>query len=256
MKEIGGIAPGYKANLMVLDDLKTMKAQSVYFNGQKVAENGQPLFSARHKNAGKLTDSVNIKPFRKNALKLESRGTTFPVIEVVPGQIITRKSELAVKTKQGEIVPDIENDILKLVVVERHHATGNIGVGLVKGFGLKQGALASSVAHDSHNIVVVGTCDEDILAAVEELKKMGGGLAAVSGGAVTGRQALPVAGLLSEKSLEEVVNGLDTLEKTVAGMGVTLPSPFSVLSFLALPVIPELRLTDRGIVDVLEFRII
>ncbi|NLE09115.1 MAG: adenine deaminase [Dehalococcoidales bacterium] len=256
LKEIGGIAPGYKANLMVLDDLKTMKAQSVYFNGQKVGENGQPLFSARQKNAGKLTDSVNIKPFRKNALKLESRGTTFPVIEVVPGQIITRKSELAVKTKQGEIVPDIENDILKLVVVERHHATGNIGVGLVKGFGLKQGALASSVAHDSHNIVVVGTCDEDILAAVEELKKMGGGLAAVSGGTVTGRQALPVAGLLSEKSLEEVVNGLDTLEKTVAGMGVTLPSPFSVLSFLALPVIPELRLTDRGIVDVLEFRLI
>jgi len=153
-------------------------------------------------------------------------------------------------------VPDASRDILKLAVVERHKATGNIGLGLVKGFGLKEGALASSVAHDSHNIVAVGTGDEDILTAVREIEKLQGGLVAVAGGRVLASLALPVAGLLSDEPLEAVVNKLDKLEQVAAQLGTKLPSPFSTLSFVALPVIPELRLTDLGLVDVGEFKLI
>jgi adenine deaminase len=136
------------------------------------------------------------------------------------------------------------------VVVERHRATGNIGVGLVRGFGLKRGALASSIAHDSHNIIAVGASDEDIFAAVKEIERLKGGLVAAAGGKVLASLALPVAGLLSEEPLEVVVSKLEKLEKTAAELGTKLPSPFATLSFLALPVIPEIRLTDRGVVEV------
>jgi len=152
--------------------------------------------------------------------------------------------------------PDISRDILKLVVVERHRATGNIGVGLVTGFGLQRGAIASSIAHDSHNIVAVGTGDEDILAAVKEIERLQGGLVVVAGGKVAGSLSLPIAGLLSDKPLETVVSKLEELEQLARDSGATLPSPFSTLSFLTLTVIPELRLTDLGLVDVNEFKLI
>jgi adenine deaminase len=154
------------------------------------------------------------------------------------------------------VQPDIERDILKLAVIERHQATGNIGVGLVKGFGLKRGALASSIAHDSHNILVVGTNDADMSAAIKEIEKQQGGLAVVSDRKVLGSLALPVAGLLSDQPLEKVAAGLGELEHQVLDLGCILPSPFATLSFLALPVIPELRLTDLGLVDVNEFKLI
>jgi len=153
-------------------------------------------------------------------------------------------------------VPDTERDILKLVVVERHKATGNIGLGLVKGFGLKKGALGSSIAHDSHNIVVAGTNDQDILAAVKEIERLQGGLVAAAGGKIQASLALPIAGLLSEEPLEVVVTKLEGLQKIAAALGCVLPSPFATLSFLALPVIPELRLTDKGLVDVVTFRLL
>ena len=153
-------------------------------------------------------------------------------------------------------MPDISTDILKAVVVERHKATGNIGLGLVTGFGLKRGALASSTAHDSHNIVAVGASDEDIFAAVKEVERMQGGLVVAAEGKVLGSLATPIAGLLSAEPLENVVSGLEKLEKTAKDLGCTLPSPFAALSFLALPVIPELRLTDLGLVDVNEFKLI
>ncbi len=154
------------------------------------------------------------------------------------------------------IVPDIDRDILKLVVVERHKATGNIGRGLVTGFGLKAGALASSIAHDSHNIVAVGTNDEDIYLAIKEIERLQGGLVATAGGKVLATLALPIAGLLSDEPLEAVVAKLNRLEQVATELGGKLPSPFSTLSFVALPVIPELRLTDLGLVDVLQFRLI
>ena len=140
--------------------------------------------------------------------------------------------------------------------MERHQATGNIGLGLISGFGLKNGALASSVAHDSHNIVVVGTSDEDMFFAVREIEKLGGGLVVVADGKVLDSLPMPVAGLLADLPLESVVDALARLEKKVAKMGVILPSPFATLSFMALPVIPEIRLTDLGLVDVNDFKLI
>jgi adenine deaminase len=199
---------------------------------------------------------VNIKPFTIGALELKASGESRPVIEVIPGQIITRKRLEEVSVKDGLVVPDTGRDILKAVVVERHHATGNIGVGLVKGFGLKRGALASSTAHDSHNIVAVGTSDEDIYAAIKEVERLQGGLVVASGGKALAGLATPIAGLLSGEPLETVVAGLERLEKAARDLGATLPAPFAALSFLALPVIPELRLTDLGLVDVNAFRLI
>jgi adenine deaminase len=204
----------------------------------------------------KLTSTVNIKPFSVEALRLAVSGDTEPVIEIVPDQIITRKMVEKVKVADGAVVPDVDRDILKLVVVERHRATGNIGLGLVKGFGLKRGALASSIAHDSHNIVAVGASDEDIFSAVKEVERLHGGLAAIAGGKVLADLALPIAGLLSNEPLEVVVDKLERLEQLARDLGTTLESPFATLSFLALPVIPELKLTDLGLVDVNEFRLI
>jgi adenine deaminase len=153
-------------------------------------------------------------------------------------------------------VADTKRDILKLVVVERHKATGNIGLGLVKGFGTKRGALASSIAHDSHNIVAVGTNDKDLYVALKKVEALGGGLVAAVDGKVLSALPLPIAGLLSDQPLDKVVKKLEEVEKAAAGLGSKLAAPFATLSFLALPVIPELRLTDKGLVDVLQFKIL
>jgi len=252
---LGAVAPGYRANIIAIDDLSSFRVDEVYHNGRLVARQGQPLFSLRK--AGKKPDStVNIKPFTLKDLRLPPRGEKIPMIEVVPGQIITRHRMEKVKTLQGAVATDTGRDILKLVVVERHRASGNIGRGLVKGFGLKEGALASSIAHDSHNIIAVGASDEDISAAIKEVERLNGGLAVAAGGRVSGSLPLPIAGLMSDQPLEEVVAGLEALQKLAAGLGTKLPSPFATLSFLALPVIPELRLTDKGLVDVNAFKLL
>ncbi len=252
---LGAIAPGYRANLIVLSDLPALKIDSVYYHGQPVAREEQPFFKAKRA-GGRPVNTVNIKPFNIDALRLTASGDTEPVIEIVPGQIVTKKTIKTVKVSDNIVMSDPSEDILKLVVVERHHATGNVGLGLVTGFGLKAGAIASSIAHDSHNIVTVGTNDEDIYTAIKEIEKMQGGLVAVNGSRVIASLALPVAGLLSDEPLETVVSKLDKLEEAAAQMGTKLSSPFSTLSFVALPVIPELRLTDLGLVDVIEFRLI
>jgi adenine deaminase len=253
---LGAVAPGYYANLVVLNDLKELQVDEVFYRGRLVAQNGAPLFPLR-KPAGKpLTHTVNIRSFTPESLKMKAVSEDLPVIEVVPGQIITRKIYEKLPVDNGIVQPDIRRDILKAVVVERHNATGNIGLGLVKGFGLKQGALASSTAHDSHNIVAVGTGDEDVFSAVKELERLQGGMVVVSGGRVVRSLATPIAGLLSAEPLEKVVSGLQAVEKAAGDLGVTIPSPFAVLSFLALPVIPEIRLTDLGLVDVNEFKLI
>ena len=178
------------------------------------------------------------------------------VIGVVPNQIITKSLQLSPKIKDGKVVSDIDRDILKMAVVERHKATGNVGLGLVRGFGLSSGALASSVAHDSHNIVAVGVSDEEILAAVLAVKEMGGGLVAVADGKILASLPLPVAGLLSERSMQDVAEGIAECIAAAAGLGCKLEDPFMTLSFLCLPVIPELKLTDKGLVDVKAFRLV
>jgi len=251
----GAIAPGYLANLITVTDLSNLEIDMVFYRGKLVAMQGKPL-SPPPSITSELTDTVHIKHPTMESLKLAPAGETYPVIEIVPGQIVTRKRIEKVKVVDGRVVPDLDRDILKLVVVERHQATGNVGLGLVKGFGLKQGALASSVAHDSHNIVAVGTTDLDILRAIEEVARLQGGLVACARGEIISRLPLPVAGLLSPEPLKAVVAQHDALESAAAKLGNLPPAPFSLLSFLALPVIPELRLTDLGLVDIARFQLI
>ncbi|MBI4283905.1 MAG: adenine deaminase, partial [Chloroflexi bacterium] len=180
LDRLGAIAPGYRANLIVFAELSRFKVDMVFYQGRLVAREGQPLFSVSKSSGRGLTDTVSIKPFSVEALRLMAFGEAEPVIEIVPGQIITRKRLEKVRIIDGAVMPDLRRDILKLVVVERHKATGNIGLGLITGFGLKDGALASSVAHDSHNIVAVGTNDEDIFKAVKEIERLQGGLVAAA----------------------------------------------------------------------------
>lgn len=249
---LGGIAPGYRANMLVLDDLPGLAISEVYHRGSLVAKDGVPLFSSRRPRQTPLGNTFNVRPFTIADLALRHPGCLFPVMEIVPGQIITRWTTEAVQRENGVIHPDPKRDLLKLVVVERHKATGNIGKGLVKGFGLTSGSLATSVAHDSHNIVAVGTNDQDIYTAVREIENNQGGLVVAEGGRVVASLPLPVAGLLSQLPVESVAAGLEELDRAAEDLGCLVPSPFSVLSFLALPVIPELKLTDLGLVDVMK----
>ncbi|MFW6125885.1 MAG: adenine deaminase [Chloroflexota bacterium] len=255
LRQKGAVAPGYYADLVVLDDLESFAADKVFHHGRLVAQSGKPLFSPAILQDQEMTHTVRIKPFGVEALRMPARDGLSPVIELVPDQIVTSKAEERAKVEDGFIVPDIERDILKLAVVERHNATGNIGLGLVRGFGLQRGALASSIAHDSHNIIVVGTNDADMFAAIREIERLQGGLVVATGGKVEAL-ALPVAGLLSAEPLTSVVNGLENLKQKASGLGCKLAHPFATLSFLALPVIPELRLTDLGLVDVLAFQLV
>jgi adenine deaminase len=228
----------------------------VFYKGQMVAKQGNNLMPTPKTTGSELSDTMHVKPFNIESLKLKANGENFPVIEIIPGQIITKKRIAKVKAQHGAIVADIGEDVLKLVVVERHKATGNIGLGMVKGFKLERGALASSVAHDSHNIVSVGTNDSDIFTAIKEVEKLHGGLVVCADGRILASLPLPIAGLLSPEPLKVVVNKLDNVEKAAARLGKLPPAPFSLLSFIALPVIPELRLSDLGIVDVLAFKLI
>ncbi len=253
---LGAIAPGYEASLIVVDNLSDFNIEKAFYKGKMVAQGGKALFEAIEYKGKKPLRTVNIKPFDIKDLELRAKGDRLPVIGVVLGQIVTQKLEEKVKVVDGAVAPDIERDLLKLAVVERHQASGNIGVGLVKGFGLKKGALASSVAHDSHNIIAVGTDDEDIYAAVKHIEKMQGGLAVAAGGKMLADLPLPIGGLLSDMPLENVVEQLEKMKAQAAEFGCRLQSPFATLSFMALPVIPELRLTDMGLVDVGEFKVI
>jgi adenine deaminase len=256
LQRMGAVAPGYLANLVVTEELSDFRAETVFYRGKLVARGGEPLFRQGRIAGEGLTSTFRVKPFAIEAFRLPANGETEPVIEVVPDQIITRKRLERVKVSDGVVVSDTGRDIIKLAVVERHRASGNIGLGLVKGFGLKRGALASSIAHDSHNIVTVGVNDADMFTAVKEVERLEGGLVAAADGQVLDSLPLPIAGLLSGEPLAAVVSKLEHLEALARSLGAVLPSPWATLSFLALPVIPELRLTDLGLVDVNEFRLI
>jgi adenine deaminase len=251
----GAIAPGYVANFITITDLTRLEIDTVFYKGKPVAKQGKPLFLPPPVTL-ELKDTVRLKSPTGKSLKIAAAGETYPVIEIVPGQIVTKKAMEKIKVVDGTAMPDVEKDILKLVVVERHKASGNIGVGLVKGFGLKKGALASSVAHDSHNIIAVGANDLDILKAIEEIKRLQGGLVVCANLEILASLPLPIAGLLSPEPLDVVVFQHETVEKAAASLGNLPPAPFAILSFLALPVIPELRLTDLGLVDVAEFKLL
>jgi len=250
----GGIGPGYIANLITITDLAELEIDMVFYRGKLVARQGKPLFPLPPVSV-ELRDTVRIKPIMGKSLRITA-DKTYPVIEIVPGQIVNKKVMEKMKVVDGAVMTDLERDILKLVVVERHKASGNIGVGLVKGFGLKKGALASSVAHDSHNIIAVGANDLDILKAIEEIHRLQGGLVVCADLEILASLPLPIAGLLSPEPLDVVVSQHEIVERTAASLGNLPPAPFAILSFLALPVIPEIRLTDLGLVDVNEFKLI
>jgi adenine deaminase len=254
LHDLGRIAPGNRANLITFNNLEKLDIDMVFFNGKLAARTGKYLGTVAKKTPSHLMKTVMVKLSAPDCLELKINQDRFPVIEIVPGQIVTRKK--MVKIPKGIFHADTEKDLLKAVVIERHKATGNIGIGIVKGFGLKSGAIASTVAHDSHNIVVVGTGDEDILAAVRAIEEMQGGLVVCQEGRAIARLPLPICGLLSPEPAEKLSSTFEALEKTAATLGSLPPAPFALLSFIALPVIPELRLTDMGIVDVLQFKLI
>lgn len=247
----GAVAPGYLADLVVVDNLRDFTPLLVFKGGRLVAEEGKLLREIPRLHGEGVSDTIRIPRLSVERLRIVSDGCRLVrVIGLVPGQITTRRLVLEASVSNGEIRSDPSRDMLKLVVVERHGRNGKIGLGLVQGFGLRQGALASSVAHDSHNLVAVGVEDGDLLTALERVAAMRGGLAVASGGVVRASLALPVAGLMSGDSPAHVAAGMEELLKEARALGCTNQNPFAALSFLALPVIPQLRLTDGGLVDV------
>jgi adenine deaminase len=254
-RDLGAIAPGYRADIAVLDELEHPRVVKVIKDGKVVAEDGD-LIARLEKPVTSWHKPMQIGPIGPRSFVIPAGSGQARVIGVIPNQIITKSLQLSPKVLEGKVVSDIDRDILKMAVVERHKATGNVGLGLVQGFGLASGAIATSVAHDSHNIAVVGVSDEDMLAAVLAVVGMGGGLVAVAGGEVLASLPLPVAGLLSEGYMRDVAEGIAECIDAAHRLGCKLEDPFMTLSFLCLPVIPELKLTDRGLVDVKAFRLV
>jgi len=251
---LGALAPGYHADFLVLSDLKRMKIEEVYVEGKLVAEANRVVTDLPE------TPPPPASPIRVHldrlSFRIPAQGGRARTIRVIPEQVLTEEIRVQPKVAGGEVLADPERDILKIAVIERHRGTRNVGLGLVCGFGLREGALASTVAHDSHHIVVVGTTDEDMKQAVAELVAMGGGQVVVRRGKILAALPLPIAGLMSDRPLSEVYWLSQELKKAAKSLGTKLPDPFMTLSFLALPVIPALKITDLGLVDVHRFTIV
>jgi adenine deaminase len=248
----GAIAPGFRANLVVLDDLREVRVATTLFAGRVVATDGVLVAGTVGKRGvvpATLRDTVHLAPLAADDLRLDPAAAR-QAVGVIPGEIATRLLEVAPVVRDGWAVADPARHLLKLVCVERHHATGRVGVGYVQGFGLQRGALASSIAHDAHNIVAVGANDADMLRAIATVAESGGGLAAVADGRVLAQMALPIAGILSDLPFPDAANAYGQLEAAARELGSELPSPFGLLAFMALSVIPEARVTDRGFVRV------
>ena len=256
LKGKGAVIPGYAADMAVIDSFKNCAVEMVFKAGNLVARGGTSVIPCESRHHEQTRETVKIRTITKQDLRIRAKTGQVRVIELIPDQIETKQAILPVSTQGGFISSDPGRDILKLVVIERHKSTGNVGIGLVRGFGIRSGAIAGTVAHDSHNLIAVGVSDEDILAAVSEIRKLQGGLVVVNKRKVLAEMPLPVAGLMSDKPLDYVVKNLAKIEKAVNGLGVTTKHPFGVLSFLALPVIPELKLTDKGLVDVNKFKFV
>lgn len=256
LRDRGAIAPGLAADLVVVRDLKEFHVDKVLKNGKLAVDQGKLTMEPAITTLTAPPAAMHVKELALEAFSPAAATNVAKVIGLIPGQLLTEKRLLAAPVREGRLGTDPARDILKLAVVERHHGSGNIGLGLVQGFGLPRGALASSVAHDSHNIVAVGASEADMLQAVRHLVKLGGGMTVVANGQVLADLALPIAGLISPEPLERVASAYGALQAAYRELGGTLSDPFMALSFLALPVIPALKLTDLGLVDVDRFQVV
>lgn len=257
LKDVGAILPGRRADLLVFENLADWQPVQVYKDGTLAYDHGKLLQTGTPTDVSALENTVNVGELSIEQLQIPLATEMAHVIGLIPYQIVTKKTILSVKRENGCAVSDVENDVLKLAVFERHHATGYVGKGLVKGFGLKRGALASTVGHDSHNLIVIGTNDEDMLAAAKELQRIGGGICIADNGQIVDELPLPVGGLMTNRPAQEVADRQAAIIKKAHDMGVAeFYAPFLTLAFLSLPVIPSLKLTDRGLVDVDAFKFI
>jgi adenine deaminase len=250
LRDRGAVAPGYRADLVVMDNLVDFRAQLVLHNGRVVARDGRCV--AESTDAALPTENtVHVAPVSEADFELATSGKACAVIQIVPGQIVTRGITADVSTREGRWTFMPEDDVALVACIERHRATGLRGLGLVRGFGFRQhGAFGSSVAHDSHHLIVAGTNAGDMAACVQALERSGGGFVVAAGGQLRAELPLPVAGLMSRADAETVRRQLQALHESAAALGCPLDAPFAALSFLALPVIPELRITPRGLFDV------
>ena len=253
LTHLGAVAPGRQADLVVFSDLTAFRVEDVYVRGELIAKNGRPVAGIRTPAPVPAPPSMKVN-LPALDFSRPAGGRRLRVIDVIPDQIVTRQAIESAPVEGNRLVSDPSRDLLKIAVVERHTGSGRIGLGMVRGIGLKQGALASSVAHDSHNIIVAGVTDADMAAAVGAVVEMGGGIAAASGGRMAAGLPLPLAGLMSLEPVQAVSDAMDRLVRAAHDLGSPLKDPFMTLSFLALPVIPELKITDRGLVDVLQFK--
>jgi adenine deaminase len=256
LSDLGAIAPGFRADMVVVDDIEKMTVEMVFKRGRLVARDGVLLEGMLPEKQPLPPSAFHVAGLSLERLAVPATGQRIRVIGLVPGQIITQALVEDARVEDGQVVADVERDVLKIAVVERHRGTGNVGIGFVKGFGLQHGAIASSVAHDSHNIVVVGCSDSEMLRAVEAVVGMGGGQAVVAGTETLAALPLPIAGLMSDRPLEEVRDGVEALGRAAHELGCALDTPLMTMAFMALVVIPELKLSDRGLVDVSTFQIV
>jgi len=255
IRDAGAIAPGRKANLVVFSDLADIRAEKVFYMGRLVAENGRLQPGVQRPEPVAVPPSMRLDP-RGLDFSIPAKGRRMRVIQAIADQVVTRCEIMDVTEKDGMAVADTARDVIKMCVVDRYTGQAHTGRGFVTGLGLKRGAIASSVAHDSHNIIVAGVSDAEMLAAVATVTAMGGGLAAVVGGKVLADLPLPVAGLMSDQPVETVQQQMDRMIAAAKDLGARLSDPFMTLGFLALPVIPDLKLTDTGLVDVTRFEVV
>ena len=257
LQNLGAIAPGYKADLLVLPDLKSFKPDIVMKNGNVIAHNGKLAIEIPQGEALAVRNSVNVRWITPEDFKISVNEPDGKIgvkaLEVIPHQLITKSVETEALVEDGNAISNIENDTLKICVIERHRATGNIGKGFVKGFNLKCGAIASTVAHDSHNMIVIGTNDADMYTAAVALIKCKGGKVVVKDGEIISELALPIAGLMSDREFDYVVDKCEELNQAAHSIGCELNDPFMTMGFLSLPVIPELKITDKGVFDTNKF---
>lgn len=258
--DFGSVAPGKCADMVLLDNLEDLNVTKVWIDGDLVAENGSMTTEfAPYTYPEWATHSMHIgEEITKETFEIptDKEEATVRAIEVIPAKVGSYERHITLKAKNGRLESDPEQDVLKTVVFERHHSTGKKGFGFVKGFGITCGAMASTVAHDAHNLLVIGTNDEDMALAANTLIQCGGGMVAVQNGQVLGTVPLPIAGLMNDKSAEEMSRTVENLEHAWEKIGCSMPSPFMTMALIPLACLPELRLTDRGLVDCTTFQFV